>query len=141
MTAGKIGIHRPYFEVPRQEVSSENVKELYQRMLQEIRSYFREMNVSEQLADAMLRIEPQNVRLLNETALNSYGLTDTDPIEDETFDLEMAKMYGLDRSVYIKRKSLAERICIKLSTMLACQESMMKTGTAAPELYSYPRAQ
>jgi hypothetical protein len=97
MTAGKIGIHRPYFEVPRQEVSSENVKELYQRMLQDIRSYFREMNVSEQLADAMLRIEPQNVRLLNETALNSYGLTDTDPIEDETFDLEMAQMYGLEK--------------------------------------------
>jgi hypothetical protein len=44
------------------------VKERYQQMLQHIRSYFREMNVSEQLADAMLRIEPDKVRLLNDAA-------------------------------------------------------------------------
>jgi ATP-dependent protease ClpP protease subunit len=56
MNAGKLGIHRPYLEVSRQEMSAENVRESYQRMLQEIRSYFREMNVSEQLADAMLRL-------------------------------------------------------------------------------------
>lgn len=76
---GKLGIHRPYLEVQRQEVSSENVRELYQQMLQEIRSYFREMNVSEQLADAMLRIEPDKIRLLNVAALESYGLTPMDP--------------------------------------------------------------
>jgi ATP-dependent protease ClpP protease subunit len=138
VSSGKIGIHRPYFEVPRQDVSPENVKELYQRMLQDLRAYFREMNVSEQLADAMLRIEPQNIRLLDDAALNSYGLTETDPIEEETHDLEMAQMYGLDRSEYMKRKSFAERICIKLPTMSRCHDSIMKTGTAAPELYSYP---
>jgi len=139
MNFGKIGIHRPYFDdVPKQDVSAENVKARYQQMLQDIRAYFREMNVSEQLADAMLRIDPQNLRLLDEAALDSYGLTKTDPIEDETHDLEMAQMWGLDRSEYIKRKSLAERICIKLPTLAACHDSIMKTGKAAPELYSYP---
>jgi ATP-dependent protease ClpP protease subunit len=71
MNAGKLGIHRPYLEVPQQEVSSGDVNELYQKTLQEIRSYFHEMNVSEQLADAMLRIEPDKIRLLSDNELNA----------------------------------------------------------------------
>jgi hypothetical protein len=36
----------------------------------------------------MLRIEPAKVRLLDDTTLARYGLTETDPIEKETEDLE-----------------------------------------------------
>ena len=43
-------------------------------MLQDIRSYFREMNVSEQLADAMLRIEPDKVRLLKRPSSPEVGM-------------------------------------------------------------------
>jgi hypothetical protein len=43
-------------------------------MLQDIRSYFREMNVLEQLADAMLCIEPEDLKLLTKTELDTYGL-------------------------------------------------------------------
>jgi hypothetical protein len=35
-------------------------------MLQDIRMYFPEMNVAEGLADAMLRIPPEEVRFLTE---------------------------------------------------------------------------
>jgi hypothetical protein len=63
---GKIGIHRPYFAVPSGDVSAENVNAAYQGMLQGLRAYLREMNVVEGLADAMLRIDPENIRLLNE---------------------------------------------------------------------------
>jgi hypothetical protein len=75
--------------------------------------------------------------LLDEAVLNSYGLTAIDPIEEETSDLQMAQMYGLDRGEYMRTKSLAERTRIKVPTLIACHESIMKTGTAAPELYSY----
>src|SRR5262245_29420016 len=81
------------------------------RMLQEIRSYLREMNVSEQLADAMLRIEPAKFRLLYDATLIRYGLTATDPIEQETRDLQDAKSSGLSRQEYMRRRSIAGRMC------------------------------
>ena len=46
---GKIGIHRPYLPVPSGDVSSQNVKTIYQKMLQDLRTYFREMNVADEL--------------------------------------------------------------------------------------------
>jgi hypothetical protein len=110
MNAGKIGIYRPYLEVPRQQVSSENVKELYQQMLQDIRSYFREMNVSEQLADAMLPIERDKVRLLNDAALVSYGLTSTDPIEQETEDFGGCPVLG-GQPTGVHRKITNRNLC------------------------------
>jgi hypothetical protein len=132
MVFGDVGIHRPYLDVPKQQVNSERVTEVFQQMLQEIRGYFRQMNVSEQLADDMLRIGPANIKLLDEPALNSYGLTATDPMEQETEDLEDAQYWGLDRQEYIKRKSLAERSCPVLvgmtSRTLDCRWAVMKTG-------------
>ncbi len=67
-------------------VNKLNVLAAYQRMLQDIRSYFREMNVSEQLADAILRVAPKNIRFLDYDALRLYGLTAVDPVEQETTD-------------------------------------------------------
>jgi hypothetical protein len=108
---GKIGIHRPYLEVPQQQVTPESVRDLYQKLLQDIRSYFREMNVSEQLADAMLRINPENMRVLNDAQLNAYGLTFDDPIAQETRDLETAQIHNLSRQEFMRRKALAEYRC------------------------------
>src|SRR5947208_2289786 len=71
--ASKLGIHRPYLEVPLQETAIEKVEESYVQALKNVRTYFREMNVSEQLAEAMFRIEPENVRFLNEKAAGNYG--------------------------------------------------------------------
>jgi hypothetical protein len=109
----KLGIHRPYLEVPRGEITAGGVQEVYQQTLQDIRSYFREMNVSEQLADAMLRIEPKNIRLLDYGAQRNYGLTTTDPIEQETLELQDAQWFKLDRQEYMKRKAVSERVCPK----------------------------
>jgi ATP-dependent protease ClpP protease subunit len=130
---GKVGIHRPYLDVPQQEVSSRNVNEPYQRMLQDIRSYFHEMNVSEQMADAMLRIEPDKIRLLNDNDLNTYGLTGTDPIEQETEDLQDAQYWGIaNRREYIRRKALTETSCpgrVGVPDIHSqCYQAVMKTG-------------
>jgi len=116
---GKIGIHRPYLEVPKDAVSSDQVRTLLQQTLQDIRAYFREMNVSEQLADAMLRINPENMLVLSPAALNNYGLTSEDPIARETNELKIAQQHGLDRQEYMRRKILSESRCVELSAIRA----------------------
>jgi hypothetical protein len=121
---GKVGIHRPYFEVPQQQASSDRVKELYQKTLQDIRAYFREMNVSEQLADVMLRTNPENMRVLNDAALNAYGLTFEDPIAHEARELADAQSIGVSRQEYIRRKALADSRCIFVSSK--CYRDIME---------------
>jgi hypothetical protein len=98
-------------------------------MLQDLRTYFREMNVADGLAAAMLRINPENIRLLSEEELANYGLTGADPIAMETFELRVAKSYGLDRQEYMRRKALAESQCggpASLGTQ--CYRSILKSG-------------
>jgi hypothetical protein len=97
--------------VPQREISLEVVRLLYARMLQDIRSYFREMNVLEQLADAMLRIEPEDLRLLTKTELDAYGLTQQDPIDKELEQLKAAQQLGVTRAEYMRRMQLIDRTC------------------------------
>jgi hypothetical protein len=130
---GNVGIHRPYFDVSTRDVSPSKMRELYIQALQDIRSYFREMNVSEGLADAMLRIDPENVRFLGESELESYGLTMFDPVEAEMRDLEGATLYGLDRREYLRRKALSTSRCDPIRDIRewsACGQTVMKTGKA-----------
>ena len=89
--ASKLGIHRPYLEVPAQDVSPDAVKNGYRQMIQSVRDYLREMNVSEQLADAMFRVEPEKVKFLSEKAATSFGLTEWDPVYKEMMDIAEAK--------------------------------------------------
>ena len=123
---GKVGIHRPYFEVPQQQVSSDRVKELYQKTLQDIRAYFGEMNVSEQLADLMLRTNPENMRVLNDAALNAYGLTFEDPIAQEARELADAQSIGVSRQEYIRRKALADTRCGTIFVSTKCYRDVME---------------
>jgi hypothetical protein len=55
---GTLGIHRPYFPTTPGSITTDQVKSDYKAMLQGIRAYLHEMNVSERLADDMLATEP-----------------------------------------------------------------------------------
>jgi hypothetical protein len=129
---GKVGIHRPYLEVPKEAVSPDRIRGLFQKMLQDLRLYFGEMNVAETLADAMFRIEPENIRVLNESALTGYGLTLADPIAQETDDLTYAQEHGLTRQELMRRKSLVEKECRDITTFPRCYKNVMETGRARP---------
>jgi hypothetical protein len=132
---GKIGIHRPYLPVPTGDgdVASQDVKSIYQRMLQDLRAYFREMNVVDGLADAMLRINPENIRLLSEEELANYGLTPVDPISLEVYELQVAKLNGLNRQEYMRRKALAESQCGGPASLgTDCYRNILKTRVRPP---------
>jgi hypothetical protein len=114
-----VGIHRPFLGTsPQNQLTAGKVKQAYERMLQDMRAYLREMNVSERLADDMLAVEPQRIKVLTSAELADYGLARVDPteqqrraVENEARDVEEANRLGLDRMEYTRRKILAESLC------------------------------
>jgi hypothetical protein len=81
--SAKIAIHRPYFQTPSETFSAGQAEEAYAQLIKDIRAYLREMNVSEQLVDDMLAVEPEQGRILTQAELKVYGLSGTDPSERE----------------------------------------------------------
>jgi hypothetical protein len=113
-------------------------------MLQDIRAYLREMDVSAQLADDMLATEPERIHVLTQAELKEYGLARVDPAEqqrrailNEARDVQEANQLGLDRREYTRRKSLGISSCIFNSAtgqymtdgeMLDCRRRVLTTG-------------
>jgi hypothetical protein len=129
---GSVGIHRPYFETPADPVSPKKIRELYQSMLEKMRLYLRDMNVSELLAEAMPRIEPENMRVLGIAALKAYGLTPQDPIARESKEIAIAQRYQLSRAEYARRKELASANCDSPAT--TCYQKIIETGRGDPRV-------
>lgn len=101
---GDVGIHRPYFEAKPTQGYDQALKEV----LNASRSYFREMNIPEQLADDMFSIAPADIRLLGDAQLNKYRLDQYDIAYAEDRAIENAKAYGLSRQEYERRERLSE---------------------------------
>jgi hypothetical protein len=125
---GKIGIHQPYFEVPRQVFQPDTIKDSYATMLRDMRSYLREMNVSEQLADEMLKTRSSDIRYLTPDEQDQFGLDTFDPVEREVRDVEHAQKLGLDRREYNRRDALVLKVCPLDSGYANCYEEVYKTG-------------
>jgi hypothetical protein len=139
---GRVGIHRPYFDLSNKlrPLQPNEVRLGYADLLQTIRTYLREMNVSERLADDMLAIDPVNVRYLQYDELEQYGLKWHDPVEQETLDLQEAQSLGLDRREYIRRQAIEQMKCEyhtlemrlrrapDLPDFESCWQSVMKLG-------------
>lgn len=142
----KLGIHRPYLEVPKQDLSSGKLQDIYRQTLEDVRAYMREMNVSERLAEAMFRIEPEKVRFLSPEAAQTYGLTQWDPVYNEMADLEEAKKLVLSRQMFMERRKQALSGCQWLKPSINepidrwrnCYDGVM-TGTRPAPVYVAPR--
>lgn len=127
---GKVGIHRPYLG----SYSSEARREI-ESALRLMRDYLREMDVSPQLADDMIAVEPEDNRVLTASQLASYGLVGIDraekqrrAIDQEISDVEEAKALGLDRREYNRRKSRAKLLCSAPEASSNCRKMIMQTG-------------
>jgi hypothetical protein len=98
-----------------------------------MRSYLREMNVSEQLADEMLKTRSSDIRYLTPDEQDQFGLDTFDPVEREVRDVEHAQKLGLDRCEYNSRDALVLKVCPLDSGYANCYEEVYKTGRA-PEV-------
>ena len=108
---GRVGIHRPYLKELPSELSLADVQKRYTYTAELMRSYFRFMNVSDQLADAIMLVPPEQAYFLSPYELVAFGLGASDPASDEFADLEMAKKLGIDPPIYFQRKRLSASVC------------------------------
>lgn len=99
----QVGIHRPYLtQTPR-----EGVQVAMRKALANSRAYFAEMNIPEQLADAMFSIPPDKVEILTDDKLAFYRLQGIDMVFEEEMQLKAAALYGMTRQQYMQNSNLA----------------------------------
>jgi hypothetical protein len=121
---GKLGMHRPFLETPSRTMTTEDVKKVATQNQERLRAYFREMNISERLADDMMMIPSSQMRWLSPQEIAVYGLGVDDPVVSETKTLKQAQKYGLSRLEYERRSQLARDLCV-LGTAVDCIDKVM----------------
>ncbi len=116
----KVGIHRPYLT----QMPKEGVQIAVKKALADSKAYFAEMNIPEQLADAMFSIPPDKMEILTDDKLASYRLTGMDIAFEEETQLRGAALYGMTRQEYMQNRALAEEEVKK-----CFQQPLLKDGS------------
>lgn len=108
--SGRIGIHRPYFsDATGMERSAIDAR--WKSLRNEMAAYFTEMNVSPALADLMVTIPPEEMRVLTEPELRSFMLTGLDPVAEERQIATFASGYGTSSAEYRRRALHVRQEC------------------------------
>ena len=105
-----IGIHRP-FGTSVGSVSREDATRTYREMTAQIYAYFNEMNIPQSLSEEMLRIPPEDMKMLTFDQTMRFGLVGKDPVAQEIDDSANAKRYGISRQEYLVRRNRALNAC------------------------------
>lgn len=130
---GSVGIHRPYSELTGL-LDIEKAQSEYTRLSQASKLFLREMNLPEELYEAMVRTPPEEIRLLDRNELSAFGLNKTDPVEEDFFNSLGAQKYGLTKQEYLRRKSHTKQACNSalqsgnVNAYNDCGERVMRTG-------------
>lgn len=109
MPLAKIGIHRPFSTGHAQSVA-ERRKE-FNILAQLVKTFLRDGGVSERLWEDMVKIPPENMRLLSQEEVTDYGLVGKDPAYADYVDSQEAKRYGISKTEYLKRKAVIKDLC------------------------------
>jgi hypothetical protein len=107
-----VGIHRPYFATA---VEPSKISASYKSMQEDIRSYFRDMNTPESLADQMFSIVPERMKVLNYEQILYYW-PEEDPVYNEQEVAKTAKYYGTEPGTFRQRVVEAKSECQKFET-------------------------
>jgi ATP-dependent protease ClpP protease subunit len=145
---GTLGIHRPYF-YDSKNLTGRDMEMRYKNMLEQIRNYFRKMNIPEALADAMISVPPGEIEILTYDKAKQFLLTQTDPVHEELEIARASNPYGLTSSEWRKRSETADTMCkggqskfrpgMSLEEMLAeppqgLEQSKFKPGMSLEEM-------
>jgi hypothetical protein len=111
---GKVGIHRP-FGSSTDARTYESTQKSFRTLEQSAKAFLKDMNVPTSLFDEMMSVPSQQLRLLSQQELARFGIGQSDPAYQDNRDADAARMLGLDREEYLRRKGRAEKICNALT--------------------------
>lgn len=106
-----IEIHRPY--LGSSNASFEVTQSKYRELEKRIKTYLREMNVSEILFDLMMSIPPEKTKKLTIDEMEKMGMGHTDSTYAEYEENKQANRAGMTKQAWLERKSIAIKMCGK----------------------------
>lgn len=130
IVGGEVGIHRPFSTYVGNR-DYQNTQNEYRRMETAIRAYLKEMNLPDQLFEAMVRVPPEEIRILSDAELEAFGLSGTDPVEQDTEDAMDASYYGISKAESIRRRASVNKGCPissfkgQLQALVDCKDAYM----------------
>jgi len=76
-----------------------------------VKDYLRDMNVSPNLFDRMMRIPPEDMHKMTMDEMENYGMGISDPVYLEYLSGKKAKKFGLNRLQYLNKIQIVKRNC------------------------------
>jgi hypothetical protein len=110
---GNVGIHRPYFSDLNEKLTIDEIRKIKDKKNKEIKTYLEEMDSNPALLDAMISIEPSNIKMLTEDELKFYRLIGDDANYEEKKIAMLASVYNMTSSEYRRQSDSADKICRK----------------------------
>ena len=117
-----LGIHRPYF-ANSQNWTERDMEMRYKNMIEQIRVYFRKMNIPEALADAMISVPPGQMEVLPLNKALQFMLMQRDPAHEELEISRNARVFGLTSLEWRKRDQTATKMCFEKALTRAAHDS------------------
>jgi hypothetical protein len=97
-------VHRPTFNSSYFAIlSPEEARQVYNRKIEELRTYVSEMGGSEELFRLMLSVSSDKLRLVSSGEAERFGLSGQDPAWEELNTAKMVEHFGSNRWPLIKR--------------------------------------
>ena len=109
---GKVGIHRTYFSEIDDQLPRKEIQRQRQIIIKDIKAYLSEMDVSDSLAEDMLSIPPEKIKLLSQSELNRYRLIGIDASAEEKEIATRAREFNLSSAQYRQRHAIAIDKCL-----------------------------
>ena len=105
MVAGRVGIHRPYFDSTRKVPDRRGYYRQLQRRVQE---YMEELDFPQSLYEAFMAVPSESISMLSAADLKKYYLQGMSPSAEEEADAAAARALGLSVLEYLRRKAQAQ---------------------------------
>jgi len=106
-----VGIHRAYFGSIDKALTSNQIRNLREKINSDLKKYLEEMDINPSLIDAMNSYPPESMKILSYDELNNFRLNIKDANYDEKQTAKMAYMNNMTSAEYRVKSSLANNAC------------------------------
>lgn len=103
-------IHRPYLS--KELVNESGYDRYYKKMVEDVKAYLGDMNISAALADRMMSIPPHRGLRLSQSDLSNYMLSGDDPAHEQKEAVAEARGRGISLVELNRRKAVVEEVCV-----------------------------